>query len=521
MPYAVAFSSGTAGAARGRVRGRRRAGRRAGDQRAHVRRERQLRRLPRRDADVRRHRARHLERQRGARSRRRSPSARGSSSPCTSPACRRRSPRSARRSGPTSRSSRTPRTPPARATPDGPVGACRHADMAVFSFHPVKTITTGRGRHGHHARPGAARPARRVPHARHSRRDAELERRSRGCGCSTTLGFNYRLTDVQSALGRSQLARLDAFVGAPQRDRRPLPRRARRRRRARARRPRRRPGSRHAYHLFVVRHRDGAGARRALYDAAARARHPRARCTTCPSTAIPGTRETYGYGAGPVPGGRALLRRLPVAAVLPGAVRRRAGPRDRRGARGGGRVTLPREFAIGGRHGRPRPPDVRDRRGGRQPQPRPRHRRGALIDVAADAGRRRGEVPDLLRRGALLDQDAALQVPRAGHRPLAGRAARGHLAAARVAARARRLRRASAASTFFSSPFDHDAVRELDALDVPGAQDRLVRDRRPAADPRRGGHRAAAADLDRDGGARRGRGRAERGRRGRRARRSG
>ena len=30
-------------------------------------------------------------------------------------------------------------------TSAGPVGACRHADMAVFSFHPVKTITTGEG----------------------------------------------------------------------------------------------------------------------------------------------------------------------------------------------------------------------------------------------------------------------------------------------------------------------------------------------------------------------------------------
>ncbi len=51
-----------------------------------------------------------------------------------------------------------------------------------------------------------------------------------------TLRFNYRLTDLQAALGTPQLA-----LRAP-------------------------AGNRHAYHLFVVRHRDGASARRRLYD---------------------------------------------------------------------------------------------------------------------------------------------------------------------------------------------------------------------------------------------------------------
>ena len=44
---------------------------------------------------------------------------------------------------------------------------------------------------------------------------------------------------------------------------------------------------------------------------------------------------------------------------------------------------------------------------------------------------------------------------------------------------------------FFSSPFDHDAVRRARRARRAGAQDRVVRDRRPAADPRRGGDRPA------------------------------
>ena len=63
-PYAVAFSSGTAALHAACHAAGARAGRRGADQRDHVRGERQLRRLRRRDADVRRHRPGDLERQR-------------------------------------------------------------------------------------------------------------------------------------------------------------------------------------------------------------------------------------------------------------------------------------------------------------------------------------------------------------------------------------------------------------------------------------------------------------------------
>jgi UDP-4-amino-4,6-dideoxy-N-acetyl-beta-L-altrosamine transaminase len=100
-----------------------------------------------------------------------------------------------------------------------PVGNCRHSAITVFSFHPVKIITTGEG--------GLA-----------TTNDAELaqtiaELRSHGIVREPErfehppagpwvyeqqhLGFNYRLTDLQAALGLSQLERLEAIVAERQR----------------------------------------------------------------------------------------------------------------------------------------------------------------------------------------------------------------------------------------------------------------------------------------------------------------
>jgi UDP-4-amino-4,6-dideoxy-N-acetyl-beta-L-altrosamine transaminase len=96
-----------------------------------------------------------------------------------------------------------------------PVGSCRYSDICIFSFHPVKIITTGEG--------GAALT-----------NDATLAQRMRslrshgvtrdpdswnGAGDGDwyyeqqQLGFNYRMTDIQAALGCSQMKRLRAFVG--------------------------------------------------------------------------------------------------------------------------------------------------------------------------------------------------------------------------------------------------------------------------------------------------------------------
>lgn len=96
-----------------------------------------------------------------------------------------------------------------------PIGSCRYSNITVFSFHPVKIITTGEG--------GMA--------VTNDPEVADLLSRYRSHGITSQvdqfdprpvgqiwnyqqiyLGYNYRMTDVLAALGVSQMVRLDAFV---------------------------------------------------------------------------------------------------------------------------------------------------------------------------------------------------------------------------------------------------------------------------------------------------------------------
>ena len=95
-----------------------------------------------------------------------------------------------------------------------PVGNCRFSDISVFSFHPVKIVTTGEG--------GMAMS--------NNRELAELMRLDRSHGITRDpaqlqdgdvgpwyyeqqrLGFNYRMTDIAAALGLSQLGRIGEFL---------------------------------------------------------------------------------------------------------------------------------------------------------------------------------------------------------------------------------------------------------------------------------------------------------------------
>lgn len=95
-----------------------------------------------------------------------------------------------------------------------PVGNGRYSEVAVFSFHPVKNITTGEGGM---ALTGDARLAKRMRQLRShgiARDSADLTCAEQGPWYyeQIDLGFNYRMTDVQAALGLSQMRRLDAFV---------------------------------------------------------------------------------------------------------------------------------------------------------------------------------------------------------------------------------------------------------------------------------------------------------------------
>lgn len=140
---------------------------------------------------------------------------------------------------------------------DAPVGACAYADICVFSFHPVKIITTAEGGLATTNDPKLAHGM--ELHRSHgvTRDCSMMERKSEGAWYyeQVSLGYNYRMTEMQAALGISQMNRLDAFVA---------------RRNALARRydeslssldlirPRQRDDVLSSYHLYPIRVKDRA-----------------------------------------------------------------------------------------------------------------------------------------------------------------------------------------------------------------------------------------------------------------------
>ena len=149
-----------------------------------------------------------------------------------------------------------------------PVGSCKFSDIAIFSFHPVKIVTTGEG--------GMAMTndvqlaeLMRVDRTHGIVRDpARLQHDDVGPWYyeQQRLGFNYRMTDICAALGLSQLARIDEFL-------------ARRREIAAAydaafadlpiRTPWQHPDTASAWHLYIIRIDRGRTARshREIFDA--------------------------------------------------------------------------------------------------------------------------------------------------------------------------------------------------------------------------------------------------------------
>ena len=99
---------------------------------------------------------------------------------------------------------------------DRKIGGCEFSDITVFSFHPVKIITTGEG--------GAATTNRKdlfekmKLYRSHgiTRNINDMTEASHGPWYyqQLKLGFNYRMTDIQAALGISQMNRLDSFINS-------------------------------------------------------------------------------------------------------------------------------------------------------------------------------------------------------------------------------------------------------------------------------------------------------------------
>ncbi|AAZ18513.1 putative DegT/DnrJ/EryC1/StrS aminotransferase [Psychrobacter arcticus 273-4] len=95
-----------------------------------------------------------------------------------------------------------------------PIGNCRYSDITVFSFHPVKIITTAEGGMATTNSPELAQKLD-LLRSHGITRDTDLMTKPTDGPWyyqQVDLGFNYRMTELQAALGVSQMQRLEAFV---------------------------------------------------------------------------------------------------------------------------------------------------------------------------------------------------------------------------------------------------------------------------------------------------------------------
>jgi perosamine synthetase len=93
-------------------------------------------------------------------------------------------------------------------TPDGMVGNCAHSDMCCFSFHPVKPITTAEGGMVTTNSPELAERLRQF----RSHGIIRLPENGAWYYEIAKLGYHYRMTDIQAALGVSQMKKIETFM---------------------------------------------------------------------------------------------------------------------------------------------------------------------------------------------------------------------------------------------------------------------------------------------------------------------
>jgi UDP-4-amino-4,6-dideoxy-N-acetyl-beta-L-altrosamine transaminase len=148
-----------------------------------------------------------------------------------------------------------------------PVGACIHSDITVFSFHPVKIITTAEG--GLLTTRDRALAQRLADLRSHGiTRDVERLKLTDEGGWyyeQQALGYNYRMTELQAALGLSQMSELDNFIA---RRHELVDRYEAGLKGVSLVRPWQHPDSHSAFHLYVIQIAEGAKLnRRQLFDA--------------------------------------------------------------------------------------------------------------------------------------------------------------------------------------------------------------------------------------------------------------
>jgi UDP-4-amino-4,6-dideoxy-N-acetyl-beta-L-altrosamine transaminase len=94
------------------------------------------------------------------------------------------------------------------------VGSNKYSDITVLSFHPVKIITTGEGGACLTNNPVLAKNLKKLSSHGITRDPEDFHDKSKGLWYyeQNQLGYNYRITDIQSALGISQLNKIDRFL---------------------------------------------------------------------------------------------------------------------------------------------------------------------------------------------------------------------------------------------------------------------------------------------------------------------
>ncbi|MFT5760545.1 MAG: UDP-4-amino-4,6-dideoxy-N-acetyl-beta-L-altrosamine transaminase [Alteromonadaceae bacterium] len=97
---------------------------------------------------------------------------------------------------------------------DKPIGSCQFSDITVFSFHPVKIITTAEGGVATTNCPQLSQAMQSYRSHGITKTADEMLRPDEGDWYyeQHNLGFNYRMTDLQAGLGNSQITRLSEFV---------------------------------------------------------------------------------------------------------------------------------------------------------------------------------------------------------------------------------------------------------------------------------------------------------------------